>query len=156
MDASKYEFAPSVEDFEHRVRTSFSQQQVMTLIGATLVTVVPGQVEIRIRFRPDLTQQHGFLHAGIITTIVDSACGYAAFTLMPSGAEVLTVEYKVNFIVPAKGEQFIARGKVIKSGRIISFCTGEVFAISEEELKLVATISATMMTIERRAETTGV
>lgn len=156
MDASKYGFVPNAEDFEHRVRTSFSQQQVMKLIGAELVTVVPGEVEIQIPFRPDLTQQHGFLHAGIITTIVDSACGYAAFTLMPAGAEVLTVEYKVNFIAPAKGEQFVARGKVMKPGRIISFCAGEVFAISEADPKLVATISATMMTIERRAGITGV
>jgi len=155
MEEFKSGFVPRISNFEHRVRTSFSDQHVMKLISAELVKVAPGEVEIHIPFRFDLTQQHEFLHAGIITTIVDSACGYAAFTLMPAEAEVLTVEYKVNFIAPAKGERFVAHGKVVKPGRIITVCAGEVFAIFEEKAKLVATISATMMTIEGRLEVTS-
>lgn len=150
MEEFKSGFVPKASDFEQRVRTSFSNQHVMKLIGAELATVVPGEVEIQIPFRSDLTQQHGFLHAGIVTTVVDSACGYAAFSLMPAEAEVLTVEYKVNFIAPAKGERFVARGKVVKPGRMISVCAGEVFAISGEEPKLIVTMSATMMMLAGR------
>jgi len=149
-------FRPKIEDYEQRVRTSFSKQQVMSLIGAELVKVVPGEVEIHVPFRSDLVQQHGFLHAGIMTTIVDSACGYAAFTLMPAQAEVLTIEYKVNFLAPASGARFVAQGKVLKPGRIITVCTGEVFALSVDKVKLVATMNATMMTVEGRSGiTTG-
>lgn len=155
MEKFKHEFSPKTRDFEQRVRASFCKQQVMSLIGAELATVVPGLVEISFPFRPDLTQQHGFLHAGVVTTIVDSACGYAAFTLMPAEAEVLTIEYKVNFIAPAKGEHFLACGRVVKPGRTISVCAGEVFAVFEGERKLIATISATMMTLEGRAGITG-
>ena len=151
MEEFKTEFIPRTSDFENRVRSSFSKQPAMELIGAELVKVIPGEVEIHIPFRYDLTQQHGFLHAGIITTIVDTACGFAAFSLMPAEASVLTVEFKVNLISPAKGERFMARGKVIKPGRTITVCTGEVFAICEEESKLVATMTATMMTLQGRS-----
>jgi uncharacterized protein (TIGR00369 family) len=151
MEEFKSGFIPKASDFEHRVRTSYSNQPAMKLIGAELVTVVPGEVEIHIPFRSDLTQQHGFLHAGIITTVVDTACGFAAFSLMPAEASVLTIEFKVNLIAPAKGERFVARGKVVKPGRTITVCTGEVFAIFEEEPKLVATMTATIMTIEGRS-----
>lgn len=150
IEEFKSVFIPKTSNYEQRVRGSFSNQQVMKLIGAELMKVVPGEVEIHIPYRSDLTQQHGFLHAGIITTIVDSACGYAAFSLMPAEAEVLTVEYKVDFIAPAKGERFVARGRIVKPGRIITVCAGEVFAISDEEPKLVVTMSATMMTLEGR------
>jgi uncharacterized protein (TIGR00369 family) len=150
LEELKSGFAPKTTDFEPRVRTSFSNQGVMKLIGAELAKVGPGEVEIHLPFRSDLTQQHGFLHAGIMTAVVDTACGYAAFTLMTAQAEVLTIEYKMNFLSPAKGESFVARGRVLKPGRMITVCTGEVFAIVEEEPKLVATINATMMTIEGR------
>ena len=145
------EFIPRNPDFEQSVRTSFSQQAIMNLIGAELVKVLPGEVEIVIPFRKDLTQQDGFLHAGIVTTVVDSACGYAAFSLMPANSSVLSVEFKVNLMSPAKGEMFIARGKVVKPGRTITFCSGEVFSIAGNEQKLVATMSATMIMAKDRS-----
>ncbi|ODA40646.1 PaaI family thioesterase [Desulfosporosinus sp. BG] len=129
MAESKSGFTPQTPDFLNRVQSSFAQQSVMNLIGAELVKVLPGEVEISIPFRDNLTQQHGFLHAGIITTIADSACGYAAFSLMPAGASVLTVEFKVNLLAPAKGERFVAKGLVVKPGRTITVCSGEVFTL---------------------------
>ncbi|OUM90351.1 MAG: thioesterase [Bacillus thermozeamaize] len=144
-------FEPQTPDFAERVKESFTRQRVMHLIGAELSEVQPGLVKIRLPFREDLTQQHGFLHAGVITTIVDSACGYAAFSLMPAGASVLTVEYKLNLLAPAKGEWFLAKGVVIKPGRTVTVCEGEVYAMngSEEDNppKLIATMSATMITL---------
>ncbi|MGB8518893.1 MAG: PaaI family thioesterase [Candidatus Tumulicola sp.] len=119
----------------------------MRSIGANLSKVAPGEVEIVVPFREDLTQQHGFLHAGIITTIVDSACGYAAFSLMPAGASVLTIEFKVNLLAPAKGETFLARGIVIKPGKTITVCAGEVFGRGTGDPILVATMTATVMTL---------
>jgi uncharacterized protein (TIGR00369 family) len=150
MVESKNGFTPQNPDFANRVQSSFAQQSVMNLIGAELVKVLPGEVEILIPFRDNLTQQHGFLHAGIITTIVDSACGYAALSLMPVGASVLTIEFKVNLLAPAKGERFLARGTVVKPGKTITVCSGEVFALGSEEPKLVATMTATMMTLQGR------
>jgi uncharacterized protein (TIGR00369 family) len=122
----------------------------MRLIGAELADVRPGEVAIRIPFRNDLTQQHGFLHAGIVTTIVDSACGYAAFSLMPAGSSVLSVEFKINLLAPAKGDSFLAKGAVIKPGKTITFCSGEVYAISADSQKLIATMSSTMMRLQDR------
>jgi uncharacterized protein (TIGR00369 family) len=133
-------------DIEQRVRETYDRQAALKLIGAVLASVAPGEVTIELPFRPDLTQQHGFFHAGIVTMIVDTACGYAAYTLMPPGAGVLTVEYKVNFISPATGEKLIGRGRVIKPGRTLTVCQGEVHAISNGEEKLVATMLATMIT----------
>jgi uncharacterized protein (TIGR00369 family) len=114
--------APRAGDpaFEARVRASFARQGVMTTIGARLTRVAAGAVEIELPFRSDLTQQHGFVHAGVITTIADSACGYAAFSLMPAEASVLTVEYKVNLLAPARGDRFVARGRVVKPGRTLT------------------------------------
>lgn len=150
MSKSRSSFTPQTHDFANRVQLSFAQQSVMNLIGAELAKVLPGEVEIVIPFRDDLTQQHGFLHAGIITTIVDTACGYAAFSLMPAGASVLSIEFKLNLLAPAKGERFLARGMVVKPGRTITVCSGEVFALGSEEPKLVATMTATMMTLQGR------
>lgn len=146
----KSDFLPQTPDFASRVQSSFAQQSVMNLIGAKLTKVLPGEVEILIPFRDNLTQQHGFLHAGVITTIADSACGYAAFSLMPTGASVLTIEFKINLLAPAKGERFLARGMVVKPGKTITVCSGEVFALGVEEPKLVATMTATMMTLQDR------
>jgi uncharacterized protein (TIGR00369 family) len=143
-------FEPQDPDFEARVRTSFTRQQVMVTLGATMTRVAPGAVEIQLPFRQDLTQQNGFLHAGIVTTIVDSACGYAAFSLMPTGVNVLTVEYKVNLVAPALGAFFAARGRVIKPGRTITVCAGDVFALQDGNERLVATMQATMMTVRAR------
>jgi len=136
--------------FAARVRASFARQAVMQLIGATLEEVTAGAAEIRLPFRADLTQQHGFLHAGIVTTVVDSACGFAALSLMPPQTGVLSVEYKVNLLAPARGGHFLARGRVLRAGRTILVCAGDVFAVQEGEETLVATMLATMMAIRDR------
>ena len=138
-------FDPVDPQFETRVRSSFDLQRVMKTIGATLVQVLPGEVHIRLPYQLELTQQDGFVHAGIITTIVDSACGYAAYTLMPAASRVLTVEYKVNLLSPATGDYFVAVGNVKKPGRTLSICAGDVYAHKNDEEKLVATMLATMM-----------
>jgi uncharacterized protein (TIGR00369 family) len=138
------DFQPRDPNFATRVTASFARQQVMATIGARLVQVWPGAVEIELAFRADLTQQHGYLHAGIVTTVIDSACGYAALSLMPAGAEVLSVEFKVNLLAPAAGERFVARARVVRAGRTITVCAGDLFAIKGAEEKLVATMLATM------------
>src|SRR5512142_2343876 len=126
MDESKETMTPQDPDYAARVRTSFGRQQAMALLGAEMTMVVPGMTEIVLPFREELTQQHGFVHAGIITTIVDSACGYAALSLMPPDVGVLTIDFKVNLLKPAAGERFVARGQVVKPGRTIMVCRGEV------------------------------
>lgn len=138
------EFEPRNPEFEAHVRESFARQQVMALIGAEMTSVEPGAVEITLFTRADLTQQHGFIHAGIVTTIVDSACGYAALTLAPAGSDVLTIEYKVNFMEPASGERLIARGRVLRSGRTITVCAGDVSAVRDGGEQPIATMLATM------------
>jgi uncharacterized protein (TIGR00369 family) len=138
------DFQPRDPNFAARVTASFARQQVMATIGARLACVRPGAVEIELSFRADLTQQHGYLHAGIVTTVIDSACGYAALSLMPAGAEVLSVEFKVNLLAPAAGERFVARARVVRAGRTITVCAGDLFAIYGAEEKLVATMLATM------------
>ncbi|MDW7650264.1 MAG: PaaI family thioesterase [Bacillota bacterium] len=135
------------EDFLTRITESFKKQTVMQTIQGQLVKVEPGEVHIKLPFSKKLTQQHGFIHAGILTTVVDSACGYAAWTLMDPEAEVLTVEYKVNFLLPAKGKEFLAVGRVVKPGRNLTVCTGEILVINGEECKTAAVMQATMMAI---------
>jgi len=139
--------APDPE-FEQRVRASFARQKIMRTIGAELTSVTPGIVEIEMPFSADLTQQHGFLHAGVISTALDSACGYAAFSLMPPEAAVLTIEFKVNLLAPGRGERFLFRGEVTKPGRTILVADGQAYAFTREgEAKLIATMTGTMMTI---------
>jgi len=138
-------------DIERRIRDSFARQSAMTLIGAALTGIAPGEVTIELPFRPDLTQQHGFLHAGIVTMIADSACGYAALSLMPPTAAVLSVEYKVNLLSPAVGERFVARGRVLKPGRTLTVCQAEVHACKGGERKLIAVMLATMAAREAAA-----
>lgn len=142
-------FEPLDPDFETRVRSSFARQKVMATVGAELGEVLPGRVLIEMPFREDLTQQHGYVHAGIVTAIVDSACGYAAFSLMPADAEVLSIEFKVNLLSPAVGEKFRARGEVIKSGRTITVCEGDLTAINAGKEKTVATMLATMISLRK-------
>jgi uncharacterized protein (TIGR00369 family) len=117
----------------------------MMTIGAELVSVVPGAVQISLPYRADLTQQNGYLHAGVVTTIADSACGYAAYTLMPPNSAVLSVEFKVNLLRPAKGEEFLAIAAVLKPGRTLTVVRADVFANPESERMLVATMLGTMM-----------
>lgn len=137
------------------MRESFARQKIMATIGARLIRVAPGEVDIELPFRDDLTQQHGFLHAGIVTMIVDNACGYAALSRMPADAAVLTVEYKTNFLAPATGERLIARGRVTRPGRTITVCAGDVFAVIDGRENLVATMLATMMAIRDRPNLAG-
>lgn len=136
--------------FDPRIADSFGKQRFMATIGARLVRVEPGEVEIELPFREDLTQQHGFLHAAVTTGIVDSACGYAALTKMPVGAAVLSAEFKVNLLAPAKGQHFLARGRVLKAGRTLSVCTGDVFAWDEGVEKHVLTMVGTMVVVQGR------
>ena len=112
-----------------------------------MTKVAAGEVEIELAYRDDLAQQHGYLHAGVITAIVDSACGYAAMTLTRAVEDILTIEYKANFVAPATGEKMIARSRVLRAGRKVTVCAGDVFALRDEEEKLIATMLATMMTI---------
>lgn len=140
-------FEPQTARFAERVRESFARQTLMKTIGAHLARVEPGRVEIELPFHDGLTQQHGFLHAGIVTSIADTACGYAALTLMPEEADVLSVEYKINLLSPALGEKFIARAAVKRAGRTLTVCEAEVFAIKDAEEKLVAAMLATMMAV---------
>lgn len=141
------EFEPKTQRYEERVRESFARQTLMTTINAHIARVEPGLVAIELPFRDDLTQQHGYLHAGIVTSIADTACGYAALSLMPEGADVLSVEYKINLLSPARGEKFIARAEVKRAGRTLTVCWADVFAVSGDEEKLVASMLATMMAI---------
>jgi len=143
-------FSPLDPQFEARVRASFARQRAMETIGATLSRVEPGVVEVALPYRADLTQQHGFLHAGIVATILDSACGYAAFSLMPPDVAVLTVEYKINLMRPAQGDSFAARARVVRAGQTITVCTGDVFAYSAASEKLVATMLATVIAVPER------
>ena len=142
-------FEPSNPLFATEVRDSFARQAVMSTIGAELVSVVPGAVQISLPYRADLTQQNGYLHAGIVTTIADSACGYAAYTLMPPNSAVLSVEFKVNLLRPAKGEEFLAIAEVLKPGRTLTVVRADVFANHKSERVLVATMLGTMMCLIR-------
>lgn len=143
-------------DYEMRVRESFTRQKIMQTISAELTRVEAGTVEIEMPFRPDLTQQHGFLHAGIISTALDSACGYAAYSVMPADAAVLTIEFKVNLLSPGKGERFLFRGSVTKPGRTIIVADGQAYAFdSDGAAKLIATMTGTMMVVSGRHDISG-
>ena len=144
-------FKAKDSDFERRVRASFDRQRFMTTIGARLEHVKPGDVAIAIPFRDDLVQQHGFLHAGVVTSVVDSACGYAALSLMKPGVAVLSVEFKINLLAPAAGSLFRATGRVLRPGRTLTVCTGELVAMNGDEAgKPIAVMQATMMAVEGR------
>ena len=140
---------PLNPDFAADIRESFARQLVMSFIGAELSRVEPGVVEITLPYRKDLTQQHSFLHAGIVTTIADSACGYAAYSLMPANSDVLSVEFKVNLLRPARGKSFVALAEVVKSGRTLTVVRADVFGISEAHGRgLIATMLATMICLK--------
>jgi uncharacterized protein (TIGR00369 family) len=139
--------------FEQRTRDSFARQPAMATLGVHLEQVQPGRVALAMAHRDDLTQQHGFLHAGMVATALDSACGYAAFTLMPPEAGVLTVEYKINLLAPARGPLFNFEAEVTKPGRTISVVDGRAWqwAPGSDARTLVATMTATIMTVTGRA-----
>jgi uncharacterized protein (TIGR00369 family) len=144
-------FEPKDPNWEQRVRASFGRQRMLVTIGAALERLEPGEVDVRVPFREALSQQHGFMHAGAVTTAVDTACGFAALSLMPEGAGVLTIEFKVSLLAPAKGDAIVARGRVVKPGRNVTFCEGKVIALEGAAERLVATMSATMLTVQGRA-----
>lgn len=146
---------PATGDFEARVRDSFARQNAMRFIGAELTQVRAGSVEIEMDHLENLTQQHGFLHAGIISAALDSACGYAAYSLMPEKAGVLTIEFKVNLLSPGRGERFLFRGEVTKPGRTIMVSDGRAFAFQDGEAVLVATMTATLMVVKDREGVQG-
>src|ERR1700682_3653297 len=136
---------PLNPSFAEDIERSFARQPIMNLMGARLTLVEPGVVEITLPYRADLAQQHGYLHAGVVTTIADSACGYAAYSLMPAGSEVLSVEFKVNLLRPAQGVSFVARAEVIKAGRTLTVVRADVFCIAgKSERAFVATMQGTM------------
>ena len=145
-------FHPRDPGYAERVRASFDLQQAMHLIGARLAVVEPGYTEIHLPYKAEITQQHGFIHGGVVGMIADSAAGYAANTLTPADSSVLTVEYKLNLIAPADGERMVARGEVIRSGRTLIITKAEVFAIKAEQWTLCAVMQQTIMAMHGRKE----
>ena len=139
-----------MEEFERRVRDSFRRQAFMATLGAEIAMQKKGEVEIRFPFHPSLTQQNDFVHAGAITSILDSACGYAALSVAPEGHDVLSVEFKVNLLSPAVGEEFCARSHVKRAGKTLIVCAADAFAQRNGQEKLVATMLATIMTLKHR------
>ena len=145
-------FIAANPDFAERVRDSFARQAAMRLIGARLTQVEPGRCVIELAVRDDLTQQHGFVHGGVVGMIADSAGGYAAFTLMPADASVLTVEYKINMLAPAAGDLLIAIGEVLKPGRSVSIVRADVFAVQGDRRTRVAAMQQTLMVMHGVAD----
>ena len=143
------DLAPRDPAFQARIQASFAKQGLMTSLGASLVHVAPGMVEIALPASPSVLQQHGFVHAGALAAIADTAAGYAALSLMPPGVGVLTTEFKINLVAPAKGN-VRARGRVVKAGRTLTLAQTEVVAESATGEKLVALLTATLMVIEGR------
>ena len=141
------QFEPRDPDFKSRVTHSFSEQKVMQTLNASLRAVEAGRVEIELPYQGELTQQDGFIHAGISATVMDSACGYAAFTLMPAEARILTIEFKINLLAPAAGEYFRAIGQVRKPGRSVFVAEAEFYANLDGSDRLVATMTGTLMAI---------
>jgi len=144
------DFVPSDPAFQARIQASFAKQGLMSSLGASLVHVAPGMVEIALPASPAVSQQHGFVHAGALAAIADTAAGYAALSLMPPGSGVLTTEFKINLVAPAKGNGVKARGRVVKAGRTLTLAQTEVVAETATGEKLVALLTATLMVIEGR------
>ncbi|MDR7096880.1 uncharacterized protein (TIGR00369 family) [Hydrogenophaga laconesensis] len=148
-------FEPRHPGFDQRTRESFARQAAMRTLGATLASLEPGRVEITLPWAEPLTQQHGFLHAGMVATALDSACGYAGFTLMAADAAVLTIEFKINLLAPAQGEHFRMIGTVIKPGRTVTVCEGQAYAVDGGREKLIATMGCTLMAVVGRENIHG-
>jgi uncharacterized protein (TIGR00369 family) len=143
------------DDIEQRVRDSFNRQNLMSTLGARVERVAPGEVDIMLPVTPEISQQHGFVHAGAIASIADSACGYAALTLLDGDAGVLAVEFKINLMAPGAGESLLARGRVIKSGRTLSICQADVVALENGGERNVAVMIATIMNVGGRKGVAG-
>lgn len=140
-------FIPKDPHFDARVRASFARQAAMATLGIEIADLDAGVITLRMAYATAYTQQHGFVHAGIITTALDSACGYAAFSLMPDDAAVLTIEFKTNLLAPAAGDVFLFRARVLKPGRTISVCDAQAFAVRAGQEKLIATMTGTLMAV---------
>jgi uncharacterized protein (TIGR00369 family) len=151
----RHDTRETAEAMRARVRASFARQAAMATIGAQIAHLAPGEVHLRMPAKPELTQQHGFVHAGILATLADSACGYAAFTLMPPDAGVVSVEFKVNLVAPAKGDEIVAKAAVKKAGRTLTLVTADVVAVTGGEERLVAVMQGTMMTLLDRPGMSG-
>lgn len=136
-----------MSELQGKISGSFSAQGLMTTLGAELIRVAPGEVHIALSPRPELSQQHGYIHAGAITSVLDSACGYAALTVAPIGFDVLTVEFKINFIRPALADRFVAIGKVAKAGKTLTVCQGEVIGEQGQRRETIAVMQATIINV---------
>jgi uncharacterized protein (TIGR00369 family) len=141
------DFAPKDPDFRARLEASFARQTAMASLGVTIIRLEPGEIELAMPYSAAFTQQHGFTHGGIIATVLDSACGYAAYSLTPPDTTILTIEFKTSLLAPAKGERFTIRGRVIRPGRNITFCEAEALAHDGGAMKRIATMTATLMAI---------
>jgi uncharacterized protein (TIGR00369 family) len=136
---------PSNPGYEAAIRDGFSRQPLMATLGATLARIAPGEVDVRLPYAAKLCQQNGFLHAGAVASIADTANGYAAYTLAPAGTDVLAVEFKINLMAPATGDEFLACGRVLRPGRTLSVCLADVYAVTRGERKQVATMLSTII-----------
>jgi uncharacterized protein (TIGR00369 family) len=143
-------FQPKNPDYRAISIDTFGQQRAMKTLGISIARLEPGGVDLAMDYSPDLTQQHGFVHAGIITAGLDTACGIAAFTLMPAGSAILTVEFKTNLLAPARGERFAFRATVVKPGRTLTICEGKAYAEHDGKETLIATMSGTLMALPAR------
>jgi uncharacterized protein (TIGR00369 family) len=144
-------FEPKDPDYHAKAASVIDRQPVMRVLGVAIGRIAPGVVELTMPYAQAYTQQNGFLHAGIVTTVLDTACGCAAFTLMPAGANVLTVEFKTNLLAPARGERFVFRAHVVKPGRTLTVCEAQAFALDKDGERLIASMTGTLMAILARA-----
>ncbi|WP_109300352.1 PaaI family thioesterase [Aquimarina sp. AU474] len=145
-------FVPKHTNYIQKVRESFERQEFMKLIGATLIDVQPGYCEIQIPYQESLTQQHGFFHAGVISTIADNTAGYAGFSLMEESSSVLTVEFKINLMAPANGELLIGKSNVIKHGRTLTICKSDIFIVNNGKEKLCAVSQLTLIELKNSSD----
>ena len=143
-------FEPKNPDFRAAATSTFDRQPAMRTLGISLARLEPGEVDLEMPYAPAFTQQHGFVHAGIITAGLDNACGIAAFTLMPADTGILTVEFKTNLLAPAMGDRFVFRARVIKPGRTLTVCDAQAFAVQAGHESLIATITGTLMALPPR------
>src|SRR3954452_25198809 len=143
-------FEPKNPDFRKGAAATFARQQAMRTLGIAIARLEPGEVDLAMAYSPDFTQQNGFVHAGVITAGLDTACGIAAFSLMPANSDILTVEFKTNLLAPARGERFVFRARVLKSGRTLTVCEAQAFAEHGGAENLIATMTGTLMALPRR------
>ncbi|TDI73330.1 MAG: PaaI family thioesterase [Bacteroidetes bacterium] len=145
-------YEPKNKDYRKRVQASFDRQKFMDLIGAELVEVTPGYCEIKVPFNESLTQQHGFFHAGVISTLADNTAGYAAFSLMEADSTILTVEFKLNLLAPGKGDVLIGKAEVIKNGRTLTICRSEIYAFRDGNATLCAAGLSTLIELKNKSD----